>query len=81
MNNFEIRFPLYKKLSGAYFVDAGGVWPDARAFRLDELKCGTGPGLRLPTKWGVARLDLGIRLTRDKGEPRAVLHASFGVPF
>ena len=81
VNNFEIRFPLYKKLSGAYFVDAGGVWPDTRAFRLDDLKCGTGPGLRLATKWGVARLDLGIRLTHEKDEPRAVLHASFGVPF
>jgi len=81
VNNFELRFPIYKKLTGAYFFDAGGLWLRPDKFSFNDLKCGTGFGLRYITKWGVARLDFGIRLTHDKDEPRTRIHASFGIPF
>lgn len=81
VNNFEVRFPIYKKLSGAYFLDAGSLWARPDKFNFGDLKCGTGPGLRFATKWGIARLDYGIRLTHEKDEPSSRIHASFGVPF
>lgn len=80
VNNFETRFPVYKKLTGAYFLDAGSVWSRFDSFRADDLKCGTGAGLRYITKWGVVRLDYGVRLTHDH-EPRTRLHLTFGIPF
>jgi len=81
VNNFELRFPIWNKLTGAYFLDAGGLWLRPDKFSFNDLKCGTGFGLRYITKWGVARLDYGIRLTHDKDEPRSRIHASFGIPF
>ena len=81
VNNFEMRFPIYKKLTGAYFLDVGNLWSRPNKFNFADLKCGTGFGLRFITKWGVARLDYGIRLTHDKDEPRSTVHASFGIPF
>jgi outer membrane protein assembly factor BamA len=81
VNNFEVRFPIYKKISGAYFLDAGNLWVRPNKFNFGDLKCGTGFGLRFATKWGVARLDYGIRLTHEKDEPPSRIHASFGIPF
>ncbi len=81
INNFEVRFPIYKKLSCAYFIDAGSLWERPDKFSLEDLKCGTGFGLRYVTKCGVARFDYGIRLTHEKNESRSVEHLSFGIPF
>jgi len=81
VNNLEARFPIYKKLTGAYFFDVGGLWARPNKFSFRDLKYGTGFGLRYITKWGVARLDYGIRLTHDRDEPRSRVHASFGIPF
>lgn len=81
VNNFELRFPLYKRLKGAYFFDFGGLWSSTHKFAFEDLRCGTGFGLRYITKWGVARIDYGIRLTHEKDEPRSRIHLTFGVPF
>ena len=81
VNNFEIRFPIYKQLKGDYFFDTGGLWSKPDEFNFNDLKCGTGLGFRYITPWGVARIDYGIRLSHDKNEPSSRLHLSFGVPF
>jgi predicted choloylglycine hydrolase/cephalosporin-C deacetylase-like acetyl esterase len=81
VNNFEMRFPIYKQLTGATFFDVGGLWSRPNKFSFEDLKCGTGFGLRYITKWGVARIDYGVRLTHDKDEPRSRVHMSFGIPF
>lgn len=72
---------LCKELTGAYFFDVGGLWSRPNKFSFEDLKCGTGFGLRYITKWGVARIDYGIRLTHDKDESRSRIHVSFGIPF
>ena len=71
--NVEWRFPLFKQLNGALFVDAGNVWllrPDAdrpgaqfhwRTFGRD-IALGTGFGLRYNLKVLVLRADVGIPL-------------------
>jgi len=71
--NLEYRFPLFGKLSGATFLDAGNVWTlrdsDTREggkfeFKntFDQLALGTGVGLRYDIGYFVIRLDWGIAL-------------------
>jgi outer membrane protein insertion porin family len=81
VNNFETRFPLYKKLAGVVFLDAGGVWEKSGEFNARDLCYGTGVGLRYITRWGVLRLDYGVRLSHQSGESGSHFHASFGMPF
>ena len=82
----EIRFPLGGQLSGAFFVDAGGVgssdW-EADGFRL---RADVGPGLSYRTPIGPIRADFGIQLNPIEGlvvngrpsTRRWRLHVSFG---
>jgi hypothetical protein len=81
VNNFEVRFPIWKELTGAYFFDMGSLWSRPDKLSFEDLKCSTGSGLRYITPWGVVRLDYGVRLTHDKDEPRSRIHLSFGIPF
>jgi outer membrane protein insertion porin family/translocation and assembly module TamA len=58
----ELRFPIWDKLSGVAFVDAGNVWSGAREFNLDDLRYAVGPGLRYLTPIGPVRIDLGYQM-------------------
>ncbi|MFW6219114.1 MAG: BamA/TamA family outer membrane protein [Bacteroidota bacterium] len=69
--NQEFRFPIYRFLKGAVFVDAGNVWlldedkqqPGGKfSFEsfLDEMAVGTGLGIRLDISFFVLRLDIGF---------------------
>jgi len=70
--NIEYRFPLFWKLSGALFADAGNIWQvtegyqDNQMFRLDNLKDAIaldwGLGIRLDLSFILVRLDMGIQL-------------------
>ncbi len=66
--NFEFRFPIYKFLNGAWFVDAGNVWlrqanadkPGAD-FKINrfykEFATGTGLGIRADFSFFILRID------------------------
>lgn len=70
--NAELRFPIFKVINGAVFVDAGNVWKlnnpgvpasefvPARA--LSEVAVGTGLGLRFNFTFLVVRFDAGIKV-------------------
>lgn len=60
--NLEVRFPLYKDLSGVTFLDAGLL--DAEPFKLDiaDMRYSAGIGLRYDTVVGPIRLDFGYKL-------------------
>ncbi len=71
--NTEVRFPLYKFIKGAYFVDAGNIWllyPDAKRINgnfetkniLPNIALGTGLGLRLDFTYVIIRLDFATRI-------------------
>lgn len=71
--NTELRFPLYKFIKGAFFLDAGNIWlreedPDRpeSQFKLntfaEQLALGTGLGLRLDFQYIVIRADFGVPL-------------------
>jgi outer membrane protein assembly complex protein YaeT len=82
----ELRFPLTERLSGVFFVDAGGVGASDWNVEAMQLRANVGPGLAYRTPIGPIRADLGIQLTPIDGlvvngapaNRRWRLHISFG---
>ena len=71
----EARVPIFKRLRGAVFVEAGNVWQDPWALRLGDLRYDAGPGLRFDTPFGLVRVDFGYQLRpldglRIDGQPQ-----------
>lgn len=54
----EVRFPIWKILGGAVFLDFGNVWKQTFFYRLDEIRYSNGLGLRMETPVGPIRLDV-----------------------
>ncbi|MCM8766396.1 MAG: BamA/TamA family outer membrane protein [Candidatus Omnitrophica bacterium] len=80
LTNFELRFPIYKKLYGAGFFDIGNVWKN-NDFKWGGFKSGTGFGLRYKLTIGVARLDYGFGLDPDTRRENGALTLTLGLPF
>lgn len=64
--NAELRFPIYKSLRGALFLDGGQVADTLRGAGPANWKYGAGGGLRYRTPVGPVRLDFGYKLNPDK---------------
>jgi outer membrane protein insertion porin family/translocation and assembly module TamA len=85
----ELRVPLWRNFSAVAFVDAGNVWADPWAFKLNDLRYDIGPGLRYNTPVGPLRLDVGYQLNPipglvvngDSTPPRFRIHFSIGQAF
>jgi translocation and assembly module TamA len=63
----ELRFPIFTRVRGAIFVEAGNVWQDPWTLRLADLRYDAGPGVRLDTPFGLIRLDFGYQLRPVEG--------------
>jgi outer membrane protein insertion porin family len=87
----ELRFPLFSKLRGAVFVDAGNIWSknslifgeDARLSRqfLNDIAVDGGIGVRLDINVLILRLDVGIPLRKPwllRGSEWVIDAISFG---
>ena len=57
--NQEARVPIYKWLRGVAFIDAGNVFPQPRALRINALTVSIGLGVRLTTPFALLRADYG----------------------
>src|SRR5262245_27313370 len=79
--NAEWRFPIWRVLGGAVFVDAGTVTSQVNQLALDTFRVGTGGGLRLNTPVGPIRVDFGYALTPIPNEGRFQAYFSLGNPF
>ncbi len=71
----EARFPIFRRLRGATFFEAGNVWQSAWSADPGDLLYDAGPGLRIETPFGLLRFDLGYQLTvldglRIDGKPQ-----------
>jgi outer membrane protein assembly factor BamA len=78
----EVRFPLFRSLFGATFVDAGQVWNEMQAARAKDIEVAAGLGLMVKTIAGPLRIDYAWRLTRqDTTQPYTQFHFSIGNPF
>ncbi len=80
-NVFELRQVLFRILSAAIFLDAGGVWPRLQDFSLSDVRIGFGAGLRLNTPIGVVRLDGALKAERREGESPGAVYLSVGQTF
>ena len=78
----ELRFPLFSKFRGTWFVDTGQVWPTLDVVVFDKFEVATGLGLWINTLFGPLRGDLAYRMTDfEKTQPRWVFHFSIGPSF
>jgi outer membrane translocation and assembly module TamA len=80
--NAEWRFPIWRFIHGALFVDTGTVRSRIIDLRLSEFKTGVGAGLRLVTPVGPIRFDVGYGLNPVPGDDeRLAFYFSVGYPF
>ena len=63
--NTEFRFPIYKFIGGALFVDTGNVWNKFSDIQEILPRVAMGSGLRLDTPLGPARVDIGVPVVRE----------------
>jgi outer membrane protein assembly factor BamA len=79
--NQELRFPLWKRLHGAVFYDAGNAFALARDLDLLDLRQSAGAGLRLMFPFGPVRLDWAHVIGRRDGEKPSRFVFSIGHAF
>jgi outer membrane protein insertion porin family len=80
--NAEWRFPIWRFLGGAVFVDTGAVASEVGRLEPGDLKAGIGGGLRVITPIGPLRIDVGYPLdTIPRHEREARIYLSVGHPF
>lgn len=80
----EVRFPIWKGLRGAGFLDAAQVWTDRSSVDLADLEQAAGFGFVWSSPVGPVRLDFGFPLETPpaaSGDPSWVLHVLVGHPF
>jgi outer membrane protein insertion porin family len=78
----EWRYPVWRKLGGVLFWDAGNVWNRQQGDRdYTHLRQGVGGGLRYLTPVGPLSLDLGWKLDRRSGEAPSAWHFTVGNVF
>jgi len=81
LNNFEIRYYLSYAFNLVAFFDAGNIWLKRQTTRLNNFKYSTGIGARLRTKYGLFRLDFGLRLNEFPDKYIGKVHFGFGQSF
>ncbi len=79
--NGELRFPVWKWVKAATFLDAGNVFVDPQHVSFKDLKVGTGFGIRLDTPYALFRLDLGFPLPQTSGPVIRRWYFSIGQSF
>ena len=77
----ELWHPFIGPTHIATFLDVGNVWETHNAFDVDDLRYGSGIGLRIVTPIGPMRFDIGYKLDRETGERRREVHLGIGAAF
>lgn len=79
--NEELRFPIFWRLKGVVFYDAGNVYRRLADADPLDLRHAAGVGLRLETPIGPLRLEYGRKLDREPGESGSELFFAIGSAF
>ena len=76
--NTELRFPIYRFIGGALFLDTGNVWDKFSDIQGDLPRIAIGSGVRLDTPLGAARVDIGLPVME---EFKPILYLQLGQAF
>ena len=76
--NTELRFPIYRFIGGALFLDTGNVWDKFSDIQGDLPRIAIGSGVRLDTPLGPARVDIGLPVME---EFKPILYLQLGQAF
>ncbi len=68
--NEELRFPIWKRLQGGVFWDAGNVWLTSGGLAPGDLRQSVGAGLRFMFPFGPIRLEYAWVVKPKEGEPK-----------
>jgi outer membrane protein insertion porin family len=68
--SIEMRYPIYKILSGAFFCDAGNIWRKSFDHDLFEMEYAVGGGIRIKTPLGALRADVAFPVSEKEHSPR-----------
>lgn len=80
--NAELRFPIWRWVYGAVFVDTGAVTPEIDDLAPDQFRTGVGAGIRISTPVGPLRFDMGYPLDRLPTEEQKLrFYLTVGYPF
>jgi outer membrane protein assembly complex protein YaeT len=79
--NQELRFPIWKRLHGGVFWDAGNVWLTSAGFDLFDLRQSVGAGLRFMFPFGPIRVEYAWVLSPRPGETKSRLVFGLGHAF
>jgi outer membrane protein assembly factor BamA/autotransporter translocation and assembly factor TamB len=79
--NGEVRFPIFKRVRGVGFLDAGRAFATVGDMSFRSLSLGTGLGLRIYTPVVLLRVDFGVPLDSSVGPRRTRLFFSIGQAF
>jgi outer membrane protein assembly complex protein YaeT len=79
--NEELRYPIWRALRGAVFLDSGNVTSKVSEFFPMHLRWAAGLGVRIDTPIGPFRLEYGWKLNREPGEPPGEFNLSIGQAF
>ena len=63
--NTELRFPIYRFIGGALFLDTGNVWNKFSDIQEVLPRVAIGSGVRIDTPLGPARVDVGLPLMEE----------------
>ena len=79
--NEEWHFPIWRRLRGELFLDAGNVYQTISDFDPTDLRSSAGAGLRLDTPIGPIRVEYGWKLDRKPDESPGEIIFSIGTVF
>jgi len=77
----ELRHPVRDHFTGVVFLDAGQVTLDSYDFPLDDLRYGTGFGVRYDSRVGPISFDLGFPVQPTGDDQHWQVHVSLGSTF
>ena len=77
----EVRRAIYKFIGAVAFIDVGQVWGSPADVHLKDIRISIGPGLRVNTPLGMARLDYGFTFFPRPGEASGKLYFAMGQAF
>lgn len=75
--NHELRYKISNGMTVVLFTDIGNAWPLNQPLKSNDIKVGTGLGIRFKTPIGPIRLDYGYGLKRKESQ----LHFNIGPMF